>query len=253
MKAWLKTIKEKHIEETGNIGQDNPNFYFLPTVWVLERLRDAMMIREQVNSILFGVTYKKNEEYFETEYYMEVVNCLTEYERKDMIVGTKDSPNDQIERPEVNGIFSPRSIIRARGEERKNKWDERLRMFLIKSNEKWILDQFNLWKKFFNQNSIHGKYEDFIHPSYQYWYKDFNHMRIMRDKYQKNEKYGKHKGMLSQVITSLKTNNTKRKTINTTELQGFEMFDLSWMKWDIWALLRAIEEIENRVRMSNYI
>ena len=254
MKACLKTIRDKHIESTGNLGQDNPNYYFLPTIWVLETLRKAMLIHEQINSILFGVSYSKSFKFFSSSTYEQIVDCLAEYERKDMISSTKDNPDiDELGDSQRNKLFSPRNRVHPQKLDKRDAWDDRLRKFLIMSNEKWILEQFNLCKKFLNQNSIKGSYEDFTHPIYQYWHKDSQHLKIMRDRYQKNEKYGKHnKGSLEIEIGEFKREKGHRKAVSTTLLTGFEKFDMSLMKWDIWALLRAIEEIENRIKMSNF-
>lgn len=53
-------------------------------------------------------------------------------------------------------------------EDRKQFCEIKLRNFLNKTNEKWMLDQFNLVKRFVLQNSIEGKMKDFSHPVFEH-------------------------------------------------------------------------------------
>ena len=57
-------------------------------------------------------------------------------------------------------------------EHRKQVYEIKLRNFLIKSNEKWILDQFNLCKRFVLHNSIEGSSKEFLHPVFQHLEED---------------------------------------------------------------------------------
>lgn len=192
-----------------------------------------MLIHEQINSILFGVSYTKSNKFFTSDTYDSIVDCLAEYERMEMITSSKDNPDTQrLREIQRDQLFTPRNKVHPQEVKGRDAWDQRLRKFLTMSNEKWILDQFNLCKKFLNQNSIQGNYEDFVHPAYQYCYKDFQHMRIMKDRYLKNQKYSKSSKAICQIdIGRLQTlDKGHRRGISTTELPGFEKFDMSLMK-----------------------
>ena len=228
----------------------------MPTIWVLEEMRSILLIHEQINAILFGFTYKKNEDFFLSDKYDTLIEWLAEYERKDIIVEAEDEELDlnAPQETEQQLYTTKTSIKKKEGDSRKGIWDYRIRSFLIKSNEKWILDQFNLCKKFLNQNSIQGNYEDFLHPVYQYCYNDFKHFRILREKFLSNEKFNKFKGVSSPKSSSARSGiSSSSNSLDSTALQGFEVFDLSVIKCDIWALLRAIEEIENKIRMNKIL
>ena len=223
LKACLKTLRDKHMEATGKLAQNNSDYYFLPTIWVLEEMRSILLIHEQINAILFGVTYKKSEDFFETEKCIQIVNCLTEYDSNYAIIeDEEESKTEVVEQVETDNMWiSKTSIKKKDNESRRNSWESRIKGFLLKSNEKWILDQFNLCKKFLNQNSIQGNYEDFLHPVYQYCYNDFKHMRILREKFINNEKFTKQKGGVSSSVCSPRSvgASTSRESLNTSALK----------------------------------
>ena len=211
------------MEATGKLAQNNSDYYFLPTIWVLEEMRSILLIHEQINAILFGVTYKKSEDFFETEKCIQIVNCLTEYDSNYAIIeDEEESKTEVVEQLETDNMWiSKTSIKKKDNESRRNSWESRIKGFLLKSNEKWILDQFNLCKKFLNQNSIQGNYEDFLHPVYQYCYNDFKHMRILREKFINNEKFTKQKGGVSSSVCSPRSvgASTSRESLNTSALK----------------------------------
>ena len=55
LKAWLKSVRDRHFKAVGMLDKDN--FKYIPTVWVLFEMKEILMIPEQINAILFGVTY----------------------------------------------------------------------------------------------------------------------------------------------------------------------------------------------------
>ena len=57
LKAWLKTIKDRHFKAVGPM--DKNAFKYIPTVCILFEIKDILMIQEQINAILYGVNYAK--------------------------------------------------------------------------------------------------------------------------------------------------------------------------------------------------
>jgi len=52
--------------------------FFIPTVVVLQRMREYLFVQEQINSILFGASYKKSTDFFGTTMFKELVSNLVE-------------------------------------------------------------------------------------------------------------------------------------------------------------------------------
>ena len=43
------------------------------------------MVGKQINSILYGVTYSKNQDFFSSNEFYSLVECLSNYDKDDMI------------------------------------------------------------------------------------------------------------------------------------------------------------------------
>lgn len=68
-------------------------------------MRSILLIHEQINAILFGVTYKKNEDFFETEKCIQIVNCLTEYDNNYAIIeDEEESKTEVVEQLETDNM-----------------------------------------------------------------------------------------------------------------------------------------------------
>ena len=139
-------------------------------------------------------------------------------------------------------------------DDRRTYWTNQLMNFLIKSNEKWILDQFNLCKKFLNQNSIQGHYDDFSHPAYD----DFGHIRSMKAKCSSREglmKFRKHFTNLVKMnsVDDVEKRDKALSSVEEIPAHRISDIDLNVLKCDILALLKTIEEIENKVKMTRIL
>eukprot|EP00117_Sycon_ciliatum_P014960 scpid89297/ scgid15010/ len=73
LKACLKTMRDKHNKNIEDANVTDLKHSFIPTICVLEEMRNNMMVLEQINAILFGVTYEKTNDFFETPEYSELV------------------------------------------------------------------------------------------------------------------------------------------------------------------------------------
>lgn len=144
-------------------------------------MRTNLLVQEQINIILFGATYQKKEDFFYSDEFEDLVQCLTNEENLDeVIMGGGDDSNLNISKIHITKA-NERNVTDNLVQDHSDHWKTKLRDFLLKSNEKWILDQFNLCKRFLNQNSIEGNLKDFRHPVYEY----LNVIKGMKDKLQR--------------------------------------------------------------------
>jgi hypothetical protein len=250
LKTWLKILKDKHLKAIGEVISNNSNFYFIPTICVLDEMKTFLLVQEQINSILFGVTYRKNEEFFLSDKFDELIECLVEYDTQDLIVSESrikeqtDNLGETGKPFEIKDTFHNSEIGSCR-----DHWEFKIKNFLTRSNEKWLLDQFNLWKKFLNQNSVEGHYDDFSHPAYD----NFQHIRSLKAKLTDKERIRHVRRRFSSMLNQnfdVPENASASKKINSSQ---FSEIKLEVLKWDICALLRTIEEIENKVKMLNIL
>ena len=123
-----------------------------------------MLVIEQIRCILFGVAYQKDEDFFESIKFRELVESLANNENFEDIL-SPDLKEMSVKMERINGVSKSRLIDNENEEDdRLEYWAERIKNFLLKSNDKWLLDQFNLCKRFINQNSIEGQLEEFQNP-----------------------------------------------------------------------------------------
>lgn len=135
-------------------------------------------------------------------------------------------------------------------------WMNKIIDFLTQSNEKWILDQFNLCKRFFLQNSIEGKTDDF----------HYIHIMNLKNKpprVEENLKRVLNTSIHNKLEEGFKrVSNTDRSLVKIEEPESeipskvenpAHLNDNKVMKCDIAALLKAIEEIEKRVKMEKIL
>ena len=268
LKAWLKTIKNRHFKAVGT--QDKDDFKYIPTVWVLFEMKETLMISEQINTILFGMTYTKREGFLKSTKFQEIVDAIMEFEKKELNIDAEDVEDDDEDEEENleegdNEINENNAGTWKAGNKRRDEIARDVALFITKSNEKWILDQFNLWKKFLIQNSIEGNYDEFAHPVYE----NFEHIKTMKKKWRNVEAVGKAYKNFTELIKitqlgsqetvinknlsrsdSLKTEIFQSKVVNTKKIKEI---DLSVKKCDVHGLLTTIEEIENKVKLKNIL
>jgi hypothetical protein len=229
------------------------------------------MVQEQINSVLFGVSYKKHLEFFDDEVFHVLVDHIAESDSQANILGDaygEESASEVVDEGWLKRqkTFVDKPIADAEPNNRKF-WMVKLKSFLTKSNEKWILDQFNLCKRFFLQNSIDGHFEDFMHPLFD----KFHHIKTMRDKSKQKQTNNNADRLLYSYNNPLVSNyHTPKQDIDvpaennmgelTKEIAvedppsvpvGYD--DLEIKKCDISALLKAIEEIEKRIKMEKIL
>lgn len=128
-------------------------------------MEQNMLVIEQIRCILFGVAYEIKEDFFESKKFRELVESLADNESfEDVLDTTTRDISFNIDK--INAINHKDKKDHDESNEEENRheyWTQRIKDFLLKSNEKWLLDQFNLCKRFINQNSIDGQLSDFYH------------------------------------------------------------------------------------------
>lgn len=59
---------------------------FVPTVSILEKMRENLLVQQQINTILFGESYRKSQEFFKSENYSLLVESLAESDQGPNII-----------------------------------------------------------------------------------------------------------------------------------------------------------------------
>ncbi|CAI2387514.1 unnamed protein product [Moneuplotes crassus] len=281
LNACCRMMLEDFEEKSTNVNEITTTF--IPTISILEKMREILLVQEQLNAILMGVSYTKSTDFFYSDTFHTLVENILGSEKEGNILG--DAYEEEEEKPR-DMIFKRQSTLVDRDVSpmKWKYWSEKIIGFLTQSNEKWILDQFNLCKRFLLQNSIEGTYEDFSHP----FYNNFGHIKSMKVKNPKKKMYVED---TAREMFTAKNQNAPKDT--QLELQMVDNFELSrekfietpqkikkrkrnsnytsgnrasdpqmmtttvrdekLMKCDIAALLKAIEEIEKRLRMEKIL
>lgn len=250
-------------------------------------MREILLVQEQINAILMGVTYTKNHEFFHSDDFMILIEKVLDSEKEGNILEDAYEEEDDADEKEDEWNKRQRTVVDNQiVPSKKQAWANKIIDFLTQSNEKWILDQFNLCKRFLLQNSIEGYYEDFSHP----FYNKFNHIKSMKVKNSKkldpedaargifetriqgsSKKIGRESSKAPEVFdisrdqleTPIMLKNRPRngsvksglgRVSDVLPPQNYlNMLDQKLMKCDIAALLKAIEEIEKRLRMEKIL
>jgi hypothetical protein len=210
-------------------------------------MRANLLVQEQINIILFGATYIKKEDFFDSEEFEHLVQGLiSDEDLEDIVMGDADESSVNHSKHHISKE-NERNITGNNFQDNADNWRTKLKDFLLKSNEKWLLDQFNLCKRFLNQNSIEGRLKDFRHPLYEY----LNVIKGMKSKLQKKNMIGTAEfeklGIQSRenLVTEMKEENYR--------VQNIDVANNKLVKLDISALIKAIEEIESSIKMDKIL
>ena len=201
LKACLKTVKDRHFKSVGLMDKDL--FKYVPTVWILFEIKEILMIQEQINAILFGVGYQKRDSFINSQNFEDIVDALLEFEKKTIRIDAEDWESDS-EEAEGDGEIGENEQSN-KSLDRRDEIARDMRLFITKSNEKWILDQFNLCKKFLIQNSIQGHYDEFSHPVYE----NFSHIKGMKEKWWDLKSVGKNYKTFTNMVKSTQSGVTE--------------------------------------------
>ena len=144
-------IKQDYLKISQREGCDS---LFVPTEYVIKKLYYYLSIQEHINKICLGLHYVKDESILKTVDFQRIVTELLQYGHADgeakieettsgesaaqMINMTRRKPNYKINHIRIKNLY----------------WRNKFRNFVFQSDEKWILEQYNLMKYFLILNSI---------------------------------------------------------------------------------------------------
>ena len=202
------------------------------------------------------------DDYIKSDKFDEIVDSLLEFEKKTIRIDAEDSESES-EGDEVNeddAINEHNSTNKSM--ERREEIARDMKLFITKSNEKWILDQFNLCKKFLLQNSIEGHYDEFAHPVYE----KFSHIKHMKEKWWDFKTVGKNYKTFTNMVKSTKSGVTEaiitksinwdiseKHSVKTHTQNPTGEISLEVRKTDIFSLLLTVEEVENKIRLNKIL
>lgn len=157
---------------------------FVPTNHIINDMFIKLQIHEQLNSIIFGPTYEKHHDFFNSEEFKNMVYDIASNENQYSLIAKKvavhqthNNPNNEFDNIYLEEEKSMMMDINNENDDSykfKNNldykfWESKIIDFLTKSNEKWILDQYKLVKQYLLENSIESHITQFKHPVYNYY------------------------------------------------------------------------------------
>lgn len=132
LKVTLIHLLKKHLRLVNEVGINGKAKFFVPVKYIIYRMRVNLMIEEQLNTILYGITYRKKNDFFRSQDFQVLVDG------SDQAIFEKESDMDDDHRENISN---------------QELWRRKLEGFLMRSQEQWLLDQFNLVKHFLLRNS----------------------------------------------------------------------------------------------------
>ncbi|CAI2385480.1 unnamed protein product [Moneuplotes crassus] len=261
LKITLIHILESHLKLINEAEISGKSKFFVPVRYIVARMRINLMVQEHLNTILYGITYEKRDDFLKSKDFQILLDG-----EEDALYDRCTSVDD-----EHKDNFPSREI-----------WRMKLEDFLLRSQEQWILDQFNLVKYFLLRNSwnaedeLESDMQDPDHPVYKFYNasvkrvdriksawsvnfvpqkkmdKDSPQTQSQRWMKKNGESYseessGENEGTYSsEEVEEIKSNNSPPDVKKDYSYRKIKKIDIS-------ALIQTIEEIENRLKMSSIL
>ncbi|CAI2382176.1 unnamed protein product [Moneuplotes crassus] len=146
LKITLLIMRDDYLKKT---KKDKTTTIMVPMGCLIKEIYKHFFIQEHINQICLGVYYEKDQGFFETERYSRIVEGFKYYEAKDAKLATDKANYKNLAR----GIYL-KPMIERKNDIRALYWRNKLKSFLMDSEEKWILDQYNQIKRFCNENAV---------------------------------------------------------------------------------------------------
>mmetsp|Transcript_6455 Transcript_6455/g.5545 ORF Transcript_6455/g.5545 Transcript_6455/m.5545 type:complete len:425 (+) Transcript_6455:847-2121(+) len=146
LKVSLNIIKEDYLREN---KKEICNVILVPVELVIKEMYKNLCIQEHINKVCLGIHYIKDKSFFETEQFERIVLGFSFYEEKE-----SSTPLKQINLRKLAQEVNLRNDTKKSAGLRALFWRNKLKNFMIKSDEKWILDQYNQIKRFCINNSV---------------------------------------------------------------------------------------------------
>lgn len=259
LKITVLMIRERHLAlfKKKKIGS-----VFLPVNIVISEVCRNLCIQEHINHLLLGMSYQKSTEFFKSESFTEIINHFTSYNEFEL-KSKGQSSNYNMTRSMKRKVQQFNLFNKDKLSISKLFWRHKLQQFILKSDEKWMLDQYNIAKKFLVGNSIESNIMDFSEPIYN----NYEFILKMKAKAIKNKEIIKSssvsmKGKIDLDLKNLYNVYTKDVTMNEIQKEFHIQFiapqeqsnkDLDFLKIDINALVDTITEIEDSFIMRKIL
>ena len=169
LKVTLNIIKEDYAKES---KKEVVNVIMVPVEFIIKEMYKNLCIQEHINKVCLGIHYTKDKSFFDTEQFDRIVEGFSYYEERESNIPLKKLNLNKL----AQGILVKNK--RKRGNDlRCLYWRNKLKNFMIKSDEKWILDQYNQIKRFCIDNSVEAV------PTANFVNKSINNLPRRRDIY----------------------------------------------------------------------
>ena len=141
-----------------------------------------MYIQEHINQIWLGMHYKKKKAFFESKLFDKLIDEIKWYDDEDAKIEKKV---EKTKSNKKNHLFNKLFNTESENKEIDFKnlfWRYKIQQYLYNSEQKWILDQYNLAKRFIIQNSIDIIEDSIIESDDFYQSNKFNSVPIPKYK-----------------------------------------------------------------------
>lgn len=115
----------------------------MPVEVVIKQMYKHLCIQEHINQVCLGMHYKKDRGFFKTPTFTRLVHAFTPY-------GSEKDDKNQSE-PNTSNLNQSSRLFqdqKAKIDLHNLYWKNKLQSFMLESDEKWMLDQYNLIKRF---------------------------------------------------------------------------------------------------------
>lgn len=129
--------------------KEQTSVIMVPVEVVIKEMYKNLCIQEHINQVCLGIHYEKDLSFFESSRFDRIIQGFSLYEERESKVPKQNLNFKNL----AKGIFM-KTILKKRNDIRGLFWRNKLKNFIIKSDEKWILDQYNLIKRFCLDNSV---------------------------------------------------------------------------------------------------
>jgi hypothetical protein len=152
LKVTLKMFKEDYLVF---IKKENCSTLLMPVEVIIKQMYKHLCIQEHINQVCLGMHYRKDRGFFKTSTFNRLVKGFSLYTQKE----EKEAKSD-LNLSSINQSMRRNQEYKAKIDLDLLYWRNKLQNFMLESNEKWMLDQYNLIKRFCIENSIETQPSD---------------------------------------------------------------------------------------------
>jgi len=146
LKMTLVIMRDDYLKKS---KKEHTTIIQVPVELVIKEMYKHLCIQEHINQVCLGIHYEKDLSFFDSKRFKRIVDGFSFYEERETKIPIEHTSLKRI----AKGIHM-QSMIKKKNDIRALFWRNKLKNFLIKSDEKWILDQYNQIKRFCIDNSV---------------------------------------------------------------------------------------------------